>query len=126
MYPNVRREFTTTYNLGIDFGLFTNRLSGTVEVYQSETSDILQNRTLPIMSGVSGTFQQNVGSTENKGLEVTLNALAFEPQQSDGFSWEIDLNFTTWSEEITQLYDTLKQDINNGWFVGHPIDVVYD
>jgi TonB-linked SusC/RagA family outer membrane protein len=124
--PNLTWEFTSTYNVGFDFGLLTNRINASVELYKSETSDILQNRSLPIMSGVSGTFQQNVGKTENKGLELTLNALAIEPQQADGFRWELDLNFTTWSEEIVQLYDTLKQDINNGWFVGHPIDVVYD
>jgi TonB-linked SusC/RagA family outer membrane protein len=119
-------EFSSTYNLGLDFGFFGDRLNGSVEVYQTETSDILQNRTLPIMSGVSGTFQQNVGSTETKGLEITLNALAIKSAQPDGFQWELDLNFTSWKEEITQLYDTLRQDINNGWFVGQPIDVVYD
>ena len=123
---NLTWEFTTTYNLGIDFGLLANRINGTVEVYQAETTDILQNRSLPIMAGVPGPFQQNVGSSVNKGLEVTLNAIAIEPQQADGFRWELDLNFTTWSEEITQLYDTVRQDINNGWFVGHPVDVVYD
>ncbi len=119
-------EFTSTYNAGVDFGFLGDRINGSIEYYQSETSDILQNRTLPIMSGVSGTFQQNVGSTETKGLEVTLNAIAIKPQQPDGFQWEIDLNFTTWKEEITQLFDTLQIDINNGWFVGQPIDVVYD
>lgn len=119
-------EFTSTSNLGVDFGLFGDRLNGTVEVYRAETSDILQNRTLPIMSGVDGTFQQNVGSTVNKGLEVTLNGLLIKPKQSDGFRWELDLNFTTWSEEITQLVDSVQLDINNGWFVGQPIDVVFD
>lgn len=124
--PDLTWEFTTTYNLGFDFGLLTDRINASVELYKSETSDILQNRSLPIMSGVSGTFQQNVGQTENKGIEVAINALVVQPQQADGFQWELDFNFTTWSEEITQLYDTLKQDVTNGWFVGHPIDVVYD
>jgi hypothetical protein len=124
--PALGWEFTSTYNLGLDFGLLDNRINATVEVYKSETSDILQNRTLPIMSGVSGTFQQNIGESENKGVEITLNALAIKPQQADGFRWELDLNFTKWSEEIVQLTDTLKQDVGNGWFVGHPIDVVYD
>lgn len=124
--PNLTWEFTSTYNLGLDFSLLSDRINATVEVYKSETSDILQNRSLPIMTGVPGTFQQNVGKSETKGLEVTLNALVLEPEQSDGFRWDIDLNFTTWSEEITQLFDTLKQDINNGWFVGQPIDVVFN
>ena len=119
-------EFTSTYNIGLDIGLFNNRINATLDYYQQKTNDILQNRTLPIMSGVSGTFQQNIGKTENKGFELTLDAIVIEPEQSDGFQWDLNINFTTWKEEITQLYDTLKEDINNGWFVGHPIDVVYD
>lgn len=119
-------EFTSTINFGLDFGLLEDRISGSIEVYQQDTEDILQNRTLPIMSGVSGSFQQNIGSTVNKGLEVTLNAQVIEPKNTDGFGWDVNLNFTTWKEEITQLFDTLQSDINNGWFVGHPIDVVYD
>ena len=119
-------EFTSTYNLGLDFGFLNNRLNGTVEVYRSETSDILQNRALPPPSGIDGSFQQNVGKTENEGVELTLSAMAIDSKQSDGFKWELDLNFTAWKEEIIQLYDTIKQDIGNGWFVGHPMDVVYD
>lgn len=119
-------EFTSAYNLGLDFGLVNDRINGSIEVYQQNTEDILQSRTLPIMSGVSGSFQQNIGSTVNKGLELTLNARILDPVDRDAFKWEVNLNFTTWKEEITQLFDTLQSDITNGWFVGHPIDVVYD
>ncbi len=124
--PALTWEFTKTYNIGIDFGLFTNRVISSLEYYQQKTEDILQERSLPIMSGVNGTFYQNIGKTENKGFEATVSAIAIEPQQSDGFRWQIDVNFTTWNEEITELAGGITEDVNNGWFVGEPIDVIYD
>lgn len=119
-------EFTTAYNLGVDFAFADYRVSGSLELYRQDTDDILQNRTLPIMSGVAGTFQQNIGQTQNQGIEVNLNTRIIEPSTVGGFGWEIDWNFTSWNEKIVKLVDTLQSDINNGWFVGYPIDVVYD
>ena len=122
---NLAWEFTTTTNIGLDFGLFTNKITGSVEVYQQDTEDILQNVSLPTPAGVSS-FQANIGETRNRGIEVSLNALIVEPTSPGGFSFEIDANFFSWTEEITQLFDTLQRNVNNGWFVGEPIDVIYD
>lgn len=124
--PDLTWEFTNTINFGIDFGMLNNRITGSIDLYKQKTDDILQTRRLPWTAGVRGDFQQNVGKTQNKGLEVTLSGTVIEPAEKDGFRWDADLNFTTYKEEITQLYDTLSRDIGNGWFVGEPIDVIYD
>ncbi|MDW8330591.1 MAG: TonB-dependent receptor [Cyclobacteriaceae bacterium] len=122
---NLTWEFTRTANIGFDFGLFTNRITGTVELYQQKTSDILQNRQLPVTAGVPGVYAQNIGKTENKGIEVTLGAIVLE--RPNGFTWSVDANFFLNREKITQLSDpTVTRDIVNGWHVGHPVDVIYD
>ena len=124
--PDLSWEFTNTINFGVDFGMLNNRVTGSIDMYKQKTDDILQTRVLPWTAGVRGDFQQNVGKTENQGLEVTLDGTIIEPAQADGFRWDANLNFTTYKEEITQLFDTLSRDVGNGWFVGEPIDVVYD
>ena len=65
-------EYSSTWNFGLDFTLFGGRLSGTFEYYIQKTSDLLQNVNLPSTSGVSS-YVGNVGKTENKGVEFTLN-----------------------------------------------------
>lgn len=122
---NLTWEFTSTLNVGIDFGLLANRITGSLELYQQKTSDILQNRQLPVTAGVPGTFAQNIGKTENKGIELTLGAVVIE--RPNGFSWSVDANFFLNREKILQLSDpTVTRDIVNGWHVGHPVDVIYD
>lgn len=120
--PDLTWETTTAMNLGIDFGLLRNRISGTVELYQTQTTDLIQNRTLPPTSAVPE-ITQNVGETENKGVEVTLRTVNVS---TNDFSWSTDITFAANSEEITFLVGGVEQDIGNGWFVGHPISVYYD
>ncbi|SHH74947.1 TonB-linked outer membrane protein, SusC/RagA family [Chryseolinea serpens] len=124
--PGLSWEFTTTANIGLDFGLLRNRVTGSIELYQQKTSDILQNRTLPVTAGIPGAYAQNIGKTENKGLELTLSTVNIEGKTTGGFTWTTDLNYFLNREEITYLADGATQDINNGWFVGHPVDVIYD
>jgi len=124
--PDLGWEFTTTTNIGLDFGLLANRVTGSIEVYQQKTSDILQNRTLPPTSGIPGGVLQNIGKTENKGLEITLSAAILDNQNRGGFNWNVDLNFYLNREKITSLASGVNQDITNGWYVGQPIDVIFD
>jgi TonB-linked SusC/RagA family outer membrane protein len=118
-------EFTTTANVGLDFGVLKNRITGSVELYQAKTSDILQARSLPVTAGIPGSYFQNIGKSENKGIEITLSSVNVENEAS-GFTWSTDLNFFLNREEITELAGGAQSDINNGWFVGHPIDAIYD
>jgi len=118
-------EFTTSKNIGIDFELFNYRISGSIDLYQNNTDNVLQSRAIPITSGVPGSFQENIGKTEGKGIEVMLSADIIR-NAGDGFKWEMDVNFTAHNEKITELTDGVTEDEGNGWFVGHPINVIYD
>lgn len=120
--PDLTWETTTAQNLGIDFGLFRNRISGTIELYQTNTQDLLQNRTLPPTSAVPE-ITQNVGETKNQGVEVTLRSVNIS---KNNFSWSTDITFAANTEEITFLVGGVEQDIGNGWFLGNPINVFYD
>jgi TonB-linked SusC/RagA family outer membrane protein len=125
--PNTKLgwEYTTTTNVALDFGFLANRITGSVDLYKQKTSDILLAKTLPQTSGVEGSYLENVGETQNRGIEVTLNANILS--SASGFNWAVDLNYYLNREEIVALQDTsVKRDIGNGWFVGEPIDVIYD
>ncbi len=123
---NLKWESTASVNIGADFGFFNNRLTGSVEWYQQNTSNLLLQRQLPITSGFASILE-NVGSTRNTGYEVTLSSINIEDSRSaNGFSWSTDLNFAHNKEEIVELYGGKKDDVGNSWFIGQPIRVIYD
>ncbi|MUP44949.1 TonB-dependent receptor [Gramella sp. BOM4] len=121
--PNLGWEFSETYNFGLDFGLFGNRLSGTFEYYITETNDILYTLGLPSTSGV-GNVTSNIGATENKGFELTLDGIIID--NPDGFYWSAGLNLYSNQNEITSLASEQLRDEGNLWFVGSPINVIFD
>lgn len=121
--PELGWEFSKTTNYGLDFGLFNNRLSGTVEYYVTDTKDILLNVGLPPTSGVSG-ITQNVGKTQNKGLEISLNGTILD--NPDGLTWQAGVNFYTNKNKLVSLESGRLRDEGNGWFVGHNINAIYD
>jgi TonB-dependent starch-binding outer membrane protein SusC len=71
--PDLKWETTYTRNLGLDFGLFKSRINGSVELYYNTTNDLLIN--FPVSGTGYNTQYRNMGETENKGLEVALNAV---------------------------------------------------
>lgn len=124
--PNadLKWESTTNTNFGIDFGLFGNRITGSLDVYTQKTKDILVNKSLPISNGATS-YVTNAAKTKGHGIELNLSSV--NVKSNNGFSWATDFNFTVNREEIVELADpTLKQDIGNGWFVGQPLTVIYD
>jgi TonB-dependent starch-binding outer membrane protein SusC len=122
--PNLTWEFTTTTNLGLDFGILSDRVTGSFELYQQETEDILQSVGLPASAGV-GNVVKNIGKSRNRGVELTISSVNIE-SQNNGFGWVTDLNLFANRGEVTYLAGGVNQDINNGWFVGHPIGTIYD
>jgi TonB-linked SusC/RagA family outer membrane protein len=125
--PDLGWETTNTANVGIDFGLFNGRLSGSVDAYSSKTHDLLMSRRIPAMNGAR-TVTQNVGKTSNKGMELGLNSVNI---QTHDFTWTTNGNISFNRNKIVALYYAGAQsDTANGWFIGHPIDVnfsyVYD
>lgn len=124
--PDLKWETTASLNIGLDFGLFNNRIAGSVEVYRQNTADLLLQRQLPITGGY-GSILQNIGSTRNSGYEVTLSTVNIENSgRKNGFTWSTDLNFFQNKEEIVDLYGDKKSDIGNRWFIGQPLSVIYD
>ena len=118
---NLGWEKTATANIGIDFGFFNNRISGSLDIYQQKTSDLLMQKKVPSSTGYSLAWD-NVGKTENKGVELVINTQNFN--QKD-FSWNTDYTFTLNREKITELADGTDRDISNGWFVRHSIKTHY-
>ena len=118
-------EYSKTWNFGLDFSLFNGRLSGSFEYYIQKTNDILLNVKLPDTAGVSS-YTGNIGNTENKGWEFSLNGIIID--NKNGWNWEAGINFYQNRNKLTKLAtdDPDGKDEGNLWFVGYPIDVIYD
>ena len=115
--------YSKTWNFGLDFSLFNGRLSGSFEYYIQKTNDILLNVKLPDTAGVSS-YTGNIGKTENKGWEFTLNGIIID--NKNGWNWDAGINLYQNRNELTELASGATRDEGNLWFVGYPIDVIYD
>jgi TonB-linked SusC/RagA family outer membrane protein len=120
--PDLRWESSATLNIGLDFGLLNDRITGSIEVYQTNTKDLLLQRQIPITSGFESVME-NIGETRNRGWEFNILT---RNVSTGGFSWETTLNMFGNKEEIIDLYGTKADDIGNRWFIGQPLTVWYD
>jgi TonB-linked SusC/RagA family outer membrane protein len=114
-------EYSKTFNLGLDFGIFNDRVNGSIEFYNTRTTDLLMQRSLPNFTGSSSIYQ-NVGSTSNTGFEVMLSSINVD---NLNFKWTSDFNFYTNKEKILSLLDN-EDMVGNRWFIGQPTRVYYD
>jgi TonB-linked SusC/RagA family outer membrane protein len=123
-------EYTTTTNFGLDFGFLENRITGSVEVYQQRTNDLLLPFALPQASGY-GSVLINAGQTQNRGLEISLTTVNVRAKDLGGFEWSTDWNFTVNREKLLDLNLTnadgsKRDDVGNQRFIGQPLYVIYD
>ena len=118
---NLGWEKTASTNFGVDFGFLNNRITGSVEYYIANTSDLLLNRSIPLMTGYTQILT-NVGKTQNKGLEITLSTTNI---QTEDFTWKTDFTFSTNRSKIVELADGKVDDPTNGWFIGKPMDEIW-
>ncbi|HMK17793.1 MAG TPA: TonB-dependent receptor [Chitinophagaceae bacterium] len=114
-------EKTTQYNIGVDFSLFKNRISGSVDVYTSNTSDLLLQRNIPTVTGFNTTFA-NIGETANTGVDITLTTV--NVRQKD-LTWTTTTTAAWQKEHIVTLSNGKQNDISNTWFIDQPIGVIY-
>ncbi len=121
--PDLGWEYTKTWNLGLDFSLFSGRLYGTFEYYIQNTNDLLLAVSMPSTSGVSS-YTANIGETQNKGWELSLNGTILDNYK--GWNWNLGVNFYSNHNELKALASGAERDEGNRWFVGHPIDCIYD
>lgn len=121
--PSLGWEFSKTYNYGLDFGLFNNRVSGTMEYYVQNTDNILLRVGLPPTNG-GGSYMANIGKTQNKGFELSLNGAVIDNE--NGWKWDVGINLYANRNKLVELTSGSQRDEGNQWFVGHPIDVIFD
>ena len=119
--PNLSWELTSTLNAGLDFSVLRNRITASVDYYDSKTKDLLLLRRLPSTSGVQSILQ-NIGRTRNTGFEISLRTSNIE---SSSFRWSSLITYTKNKERIEELVGK-QNDIGNRWFIGYPIDSYYD
>jgi iron complex outermembrane receptor protein len=100
---DIKWEETTTYNLGIDFGFFNNRLNGSVDTYKRKTKDLINEIDVPAGSNLKNRVVTNIGSLENEGLEIALNGIIIA---NDDWNWELNANAAYNKNEITKLTDS--------------------
>ena len=120
--PNLGWETTSALNLGLDYGFLKNRIKGSIEVYQSKTTDLLTSRSISPFNGATE-ITTNIGEIQNEGLELSISANAI---RTDNFSWNVDANISFNRNEIVDLYGDKTDDVANDWFIGEPIRVYYE
>ncbi|QKJ29204.1 TonB-dependent receptor [Mucilaginibacter mali] len=123
--PNLKWETTEAYNVGLDFGIFGDRVTGSIEAYRSNTFDLLLGFALPQSTGFSQ-VTSNVGNTRNRGIELSLSTRNIVAKQKGGFDWTTDLTGAFNKEEIVSLTSGKVDDIGSSLFIGAPVNVNYD
>ena len=115
-------EYSNTWNFGLDYSFFKGRLRGTIEYYRVDTKDILLSLSLPASAGVSRTTA-NIGATRNRGIEFTVNGTILE---KGDWKWDAGLNIYANRNKLVALADGTLEDKGNRWFVGYPLQCIYD
>lgn len=123
--PKLKWETNVTTNLGLDFGLFGNRVTGSIEVYNKETRDLLISQPVQISTGF-GSITSNVGRLTNRGIELTLGGDIIKAKKQGGFNWNTTFTFAYNRNEVKELYDGLKiLPSDNSVQVGQPLGVLF-
>jgi len=122
--PSLDWEYTKTVNLGLDFGILRNRLSGSLDYYHQHTNKILYGINLPATSGVAGAYTTNIGQMQNWGMELSLTSVNIE--SAHGLTWTTDLNLFFNRNKLLALSNNTKQDIAQQLFVGYSMSSIYD
>ncbi len=118
-------QSTSQWDIGLEFGILKNRITGNMEVYDQRTNDILLPFRTPPSLGYSSSTNRNLGKTKGHGIELNINSINI--QSKSGVTWSTELNFYFNREEIVQLqFPGSPNDIGNGWFIGQPLTVIYD
>lgn len=133
--PNLAWERSEALNIGVDFGLWKERISGNLDVYHMTTMDLLMERVLPKITGFEY-ITTNLGQLQNRGLEFTLKSINVD---NSTFKWKSDLVFSLNRNKIVSLFgdyeeivvdgETIRQevsDISNEWFINQSVDRIWD
>lgn len=125
---NLGWEASTALNIGLDFGILRNRINGDINLFKTNTTDLLLDRTVSYIHGITS-ITQNIGETENRGIELSLNSTNIS---ANNFTWKSSGNISYMKNEIVSLYGELDEngqeidDVASRWFIGLPINSVYN
>nr|WP_315239851.1 SusC/RagA family TonB-linked outer membrane protein [uncultured Flavobacterium sp.] len=119
--PDLRWEKTKEVNIGLDFGFFNDRISGSFDVYSKKTSDMLWDYSVPTPPYLFGTITANVGKMENKGFEILLNTV---PVKTQNFVWNSSMTFSHNKNKLTSLSNDLYSIDNNFLNTGNTGDPI--
>jgi len=115
-------ETTSSYNLGLDYAFYDRRISGSIDVYKSKTTNVLVQRALPPAAGYANVWA-NIGAIDNKGIEMELKTINL----NGPLNWSTNFVFSINRDKISKLYGGANdKDIGNSWFVGESISAIYD
>ncbi len=128
--PILGWESTTTLNVGLDFGFFDNRITGSLDLYQQRSAGLLLPDALPSGSGY-GSYLRSGGLAQNRGLEIGLTTVNVRAARPGGFAWRTEWNFSLNREQVLDLGLTNadgspRNDLANQRFIGQPLYVFYD
>ena len=119
----LRWESTATTNIGLDYGFWDGRISGSIDAYHKKTKDLLATIEIPVGTNYSNQLLTNVGNMENRGVEGSINIQAIK---SDNFNWDIGFNMTVNESKVTNL--TLNENpdyqLAAGWITGGTGNVI--
>lgn len=125
---NLKWEQSGTVNVGIDFGFLNNRISGTLEYYNTRTTDLLVSRAINASLGYTSMLD-NLGETRTDGLDFNAN---FDIVRSEKVNWSIAATVSQFRNRIIKIDDSVDENGNymsqpgNGWIIGAPVNVYYD
>lgn len=120
---NLTWQSTRQFNLGLDFGVLKNRVTGSIDIYSQKTSNIIVTNVLPASNGATSQIV-NFAQTGGKGLELNLSSINI--RSNGGFTWTTDFNISFDRNKVLTLPNGILNDITDGWFVGQPSSVIYD
>ncbi|WP_229216405.1 TonB-dependent receptor [Dyadobacter sp. 3J3] len=120
---DLKWESSASTNIGLDFSFLKGRVQGSLELYQTNTTDLLLSDQLPASIGFNS-VTRNVGETRNRGLELSVSTINVNTK--GGFKWSTDFAFTKNTEAIISLYNGAKDDLGNKWFIGSPLSEYFD
>ena len=129
--PDLKWETTGMFNIGLDFGFFNNRLTGTIEYYDKRTSDLIYDYEVSTNRYPYGSMTANVGDISNKGIEVSINAI---PVQTRNFTWSTSINLSHNKNVVEKLsnetysvpYIDDKSDADIGGWSGWNVQRIYE
>lgn len=107
--PNIKWEETTSWNVGLDFGFWDQRVNGAIDYYQKDTEDLIF--TVPVAAGtnLSNFLTTNIGSMKNEGIEFTLSAVVLDGGE-DGLTWNADFNASHNTNELVTVNPILGEE----------------